>query len=142
MRFGSPRDYSTILSFNRELVNEVADVNVIIYKINNKETAVNIYGESTSRVKYTPVQVPCLLDRGLAMTERIMGTLGVEQETSFAFLRYELEQRDVYPEIGDLIFFDNQHYEINLTNEIQFFAGQEKYNHGVLCRTHIEKIDE
>ena len=49
MRFTSPRDYQTILKINQELINVVIDTPAIIYKLNQKLTTTNSYGESTKK---------------------------------------------------------------------------------------------
>jgi len=138
MRFTSAADYSTILKFNRELINTVIDTPAIIYKLHIEGTKTNIYGEGTSKEYYVGVQVPCLIDRqdAEAITEMI-GTLDFEQDVTFAFLKVELEDRGVYPEVGDIIEFDSQYFEIDTANEVQLFAGQVAYNHQIFCSTHM-----
>jgi hypothetical protein len=34
-----------------------------------------------------------------------------------------LEEKESYPEIGDVIYFDNSYYEIDNVNESQFIGG-------------------
>lgn len=139
MRFTSRRDYNTMLSFNKELVNRVIDTNVIIYKLNSQESKTNVYGESTSKARYTPIQVPCLIDRILTTVDTDTGKIDIRQEVQFAFLRKELALREVYPQVGDIVFFDMQYYEINNVNENQLYAGQESYNHNILCDAHLTR---
>jgi hypothetical protein len=139
MRFGSPRDYAFMLSINKEIINTVIDVNIIIYKMITAETLTNIYGEAVSKVRYVPTQVPCLIDQAQFATENAAGTIDVEQEVNFAFLRRELKDRDIYPEQGDIIFFNHSFYELHRINETNLWAGQTKYNHDIVCDAHLTR---
>lgn len=137
MRFTAYQDYQTILKLNKELINTVIDTPVILYKTHVPQTKTNIYGESISRTNYVGVQVPCLIDRRDAKPTNDIGTLDTEQMSYFSFLRTELETRNIYPEMGDIIEFDSQYYEINNVNEVQLYAGQVIYNHEIRCDAHL-----
>lgn len=138
MRFTARQDVFTIKELNKELINTVVDTPVVLYKIHVEGTSVNIYGEGTQKTYYTGVQVPCLIDRKDANPNDELGTIDIDQENVlFAFLKSELELRNIYPEIGDIVNFDSQYYEINNTNEVQLYAGQVIYNHQVLCTSHL-----
>jgi hypothetical protein len=137
MRFVNRSDYSTILKINQELINKVIDTPVIIYKIQVDKTKENIYGEGTKKTYFRGVAVPCLVDRQMTAPNAEIGTIDIEQKASFAFLRQELQNRNVYPEPGDIIEFDRQYYELENTNEVQMFVGQTEYNVQVYCDTHL-----
>lgn len=140
MRFVSQLDYNTVLKFNKEFVNTVVDTPVVLYKVNISETKINIYGEGTTKATYTGVQVPCLIDRQNARTNSDAGLPDVTQDVTFAFLRTTLQEKNVYPEIGDVVFFDSQFYEINTVNETQLIAGQVVYNHQIFCESHLMRV--
>lgn len=140
MRFTSQLDYNTWLKFNKEFVNTVVDTPIVIYKVNISETKINIYGEGTSKATYTGVQVPCLIDRKNARTDSDIGVVNVTQDISFAILRTTLEEKNIYPEIGDIAYFDSQFYEINTVNETQLIAGQTIYNHQIFCEAHLMRV--
>jgi len=138
MRFTAKQDYNTIINlFNKELINKVIDTPVVIYKIKIDKTKTNIYGEGTKKTYFQGVIVPCLIDRQMTAPNAEIGTIDIEQKSSFAFLRQELMDRNIYPEPGDLIEFDTQYYEIENTNEVQMYAGQVVYNVQVFCDTHL-----
>lgn len=140
MRFSAYQDYQTMLKLNKELINTVVDTPVVIYKLQVQHTKTNIYGEATSKAYYVGVQVPCLIDRAEANPNVDVGVVDVNQEIRFAFLRTTLEERNIYPEIGDIIYFDRQFYEINMTNEVQLYAGQTVYNHQIYCNAHLMRV--
>lgn len=139
MRFTSARDYETILRINRELINEVIDVPVILYKVNQKLTNTNSYGESTSKIWYSGVRIPCLINRQNQETTADVNTVNVAQSAEFSFLRHECELREVYPEIGDIIDWDSRYYEINGFSEAQLMAGRTEYKHSIICNAHLTR---
>lgn len=137
MRFNQNQDYQTILKINKELINNIVDTPVIIYKLVLEKTKTNIYGEGTKKVYYRGVIVPCIIDRKLASAKNDVGTIDFEQAITFAFLKKELEDRNMYPESGDIIEFDSQYFEIENTNQVQLWAGQVAYDHQVFCESHL-----
>ena len=90
-----------------------------------QETKVNLYGEAAG-VKYYdgPFLFNCLIDR----TPQSYPTsdIGVEflQTVSFAFLRDDLVDAQLVPEVGDIIMYNEGYYEVESTNANQFFAGK------------------
>lgn len=137
MRFTSGQDYYTMKVINKELINTVVDTPVTIFKLYIQKTKINIYGESTNKNYYAGVQVPCLFSQDNTLPTNETGVIDVAQKATFAFLRTELEARNIYPEMGDIINFNTQYYEVNNTNETQLYAGQVLYNHQVLCDVNL-----
>lgn len=141
MRFVSPRDYATIIRMNKEIINTNVDAPVIIYKMNLQETETNIYGEAKDNIKrrYVGVAVPCLWNREDSETDVDKGAVDITQKGKFSFLRQELIDRDIYPQMGDIIEADGQYYEIDVANEIQLHAGQSAFNFSVSCDVHLAR---
>ena len=61
------------------------------------------------------------------------------QEVEFRFVRRILQERHVYPEIGDVIGFDDAFFEIDNTQEVQLIAGRVGYNQSIICSTHLTR---
>ena len=139
MRFTTPGDYETIKKINKELINIVVDVRVILYKIQQSLSKTNSYGEATKKTWFTGVEIPLLHMREQQNPSSDMENLNFEQRAEFQFLRQECVDRNIYPEIGDVILFDQQYYEIDNTNEIQLWAGRVEYNHSISCETHLTR---
>ena len=137
MRFTDRRDYLTMLTLNKELVNVVVDTPIIIYKLNVDMTPTNIYGEATRKTWYVGVVAPCLLLRQDARAVTEVDVVDIEQKAEFYFLRNELHERDIYPDSGDVIEYDNSYYEIENISEVQQWAGQVQYDHSIKCFTHL-----
>ena len=43
---------------------------------------------------------------------------------TFAFLRADMKAKDLLPEVGDIVLFNNDFFELNSLVENQFFAGK------------------
>ena len=46
---------------------------------------------------------------------------------------------DVYPEIGDIIKYNENYYEIDNINEVQLIGSRPEYNHNIICETHLTR---
>jgi hypothetical protein len=134
MRFLARRDYQTFMDINKELINTVIDTIVGIHKINVVKTPANIYGESTRKTYFTAVKVPCLIQRDQTTATLDGNIISSTQNVEFRFLHKELEERNIYPEAGDVIEYDASYYEIVNTSETQLIVGQTDYNHSIICQ--------
>lgn len=140
-RFVTARDFNTIQHFNREIYNNVVDVDVVLLKISVDTTGVNLYGEATEKARYTGVELKALVKykKNLPNTEAGFG-VDVEQDVEFRFTRKMLEEVNVYPEMGDIIHYDDSYYEINNVIDTQYVAGQPYNSLSILCEAHLTRI--
>lgn len=140
-RFVAARDFNLMQHFNREIMNNIVDVDVILYKIALDTTAVNLYGEATEKARYTGVKLKALIKykKNVADTTAGFG-VDIEQDVEFRFTRKLLEEVNVYPEIGDIIHYDDSYYEIDNTNDTQYIAGQPYNSLSILCDAHLTRI--
>jgi hypothetical protein len=139
-RFVTQRDFEFIQHITRELIDETMDVAVVLYKIVVESTKVNIYGESTVKPRYTPVKVNAIVkyDKNTLARDEGFG-LNQEQQTEFRFSRRMLKDVKTYPEIGDIIGYNNHFYEIHNTTETQLIAGKPGFNTAILCMAHLTR---
>jgi hypothetical protein len=129
------RDLTFFKSIARELVDDVIQVAVVLYKINQYETKVNIYGESVNKTWYPGVQIYALADKEPENVQYEGFGPDNTQSITFKFDRDTCEEKGIYPEIGDIVYFDNSYYEIDNTNEIQFVGGQPDNNFSIVATT-------
>jgi hypothetical protein len=139
MRFTSAQDFQLMQHFNRELINTFIDTPVVLYKLNIVESKKNVYGESSTKRWYRGVQIPSLIQRDLASTFKDLQTVNIEQTAKFHFLRSECELRNVSPEQGDIILYNNLYFEADNINEIQLIAGQAIYPHALIVSAHLTR---
>jgi hypothetical protein len=57
------------------------------------------------------------------------------QTITFKIDKLTCEEKGIYPEIGDMIFFDQSYYEIDNTSEVQYSGGIPKNNFSIVCTT-------
>jgi hypothetical protein len=139
-RFVSQKDFNFFQHINRELISDVVDVDVVLYKIALETTAVNLYGEATEKARYTGVELKSLVKfpKTISSTKDGFGA-DVDQNVEFRFVRALLEQVSTYPEVGDIIYYDESYYEIDNVNDTQLVAGQPQYTTSILCNAHLTR---
>jgi hypothetical protein len=138
-KFVSERDVNFFKSIARELVDVVVQVEVALYKLNIYESKINIYGESTNKTWYQGVSLYAMVDKDPENV--VYEGFGPDnsQLITFKFDKDLCEERGIYPEIGDVIMFDNSYYEIDNTNEVQFIGGQPYNNYSIVCTTFMTR---
>lgn len=139
-RFVTQRDFEFIQHITRELIDETMDVGVVLYKIVVGSTTINIYGEATSKPRYTPVKVNAIVKYDKNTLERDEG-FGVnqDQQVEFRFARRMLQEVSTYPEIGDIVGYNNHYYEIHNITETQLIAGKPGFNTAIICMAHLTR---
>lgn len=139
-RFVTQRDFEFIQHITRELIDETMDVGVVLYKIIVESTKVNIYGESTTKPRYTPVKVNAIVkyDKNTSIVGDGFGS-NQDQQVEFRFSRRLLHEVSTYPEIGDIIGYNNHYYEIHNITETQLIAGKPGFNTAIICMAHLTR---
>jgi hypothetical protein len=139
-RFVTQRDFEFIQHITRELIDETMDVGVVLYKIIVESAKVNIYGESTVKPRYNPVKVNAIVQYNKNNIKNGEG-FGVEQEqqAQFRFSRRMLQEVNTYPEIGDIVGYNNHYYEISNIQETQLIAGKPGFNTAIICTAHLTR---
>lgn len=122
--YGSGRDASFLRRVNRELVNEHIDTEVQVYKIAPEYTKQNIYGESKHKIYYDPVVVSAIIDREVHQVLANSEMLDFSRNASFAFIRDDLKDLNLFIEEGDVILWDNEYYELKNVYDDQLWAGR------------------
>jgi hypothetical protein len=147
--FGGSRDMSLFRTLNKELINDVIDTEVYYYKIILDETKVNLYGEGKDKSYFNPVKIPAIIERNQAIQQFDDFGSDYRRQVNFYFLRDTLVDKNVYPEIGDVIEWNNEQHIVDVKYSNQYFAGKNPenwdggdshgYNLSILCETHVVK---
>jgi hypothetical protein len=140
--FVPQKEVNLINDMNEELIDEIVGQSVDVYKVNIENTNENIYGESTTKYYDVGFRVNCLL---------LFNEPEVTQEDFGADLRGDIEmyfQREnlssgslnFFPEIGDIVDWNEQYWEINSVVEPQLIAGHPKYKHAINAKAHRSRL--
>jgi len=139
-RFVTQRDFEFIQHITRELIDETMDVGVVLYKVVVESTKINIYGESTTKPRYTPVKVNAIVKYDKNTLERDEGFgINQDQQVEFRFARRMLQEVNTYPEIGDIVGYNNHYYEIHNITETQLIASKPGFNTAIICIAHLTR---
>ena len=125
MIFGSQRDFGLFTGINRELLSDVVEQEILFYKMSLEQTTANIYGEGMEKVFWSPIKYNCLIQRGDQRST--VDDLGVDivREVKFNMLRQDLIDTNVEPEIGDIVMWLENYYEVDNVTENQLFLGKD-----------------
>jgi hypothetical protein len=138
-KFVLARDIDFFRSISRELVDTVIQTAIVLFKVNTYESKVNIYGESLNKTWYPGVEMYCIIDKEPeGITYEGFGS-DSSQTITFKIDKLTCEEKGIYPEIGDMIFFDQSYYEIDNTNEVQFLGGQPDNNYSIVCTAFMSR---
>ena len=124
--FGRTRDVNLIKTINRELLGDVITQQASFYKVRLEETTFNLYGEAAGGKFYDgPVIFNCLVER--SDQEYPESDLGVDFDWSviFKFLREDLTNAGVNPEVGDIILYNEGYYQVDNVASNQYFMGKD-----------------
>jgi len=147
--FGGERDAALFRKINKELITDIIDTEIYYYKLILDDSKRNLYGEGKDKVFYNPVKIPTLVDRTNA--EQIFDEFGSSytRNVNFYFLRDILVEKNVYPEVGDVIVWNDEQHIVDVTFTNQFFAGKnpdtwdggdsQGYNISIICETHVTR---
>lgn len=157
--FGRSRDISMFRHLNRELLGDIITQQCALYKFVLDKTIVNMYGEASGGKYYDG---PVLLNSLITIENKTDGTseFGVDFNWSIkvAFLRDDLVDANVVPQIGDIILYQESYFEVDNTYDTQYFVGKDPdfpynpnplnpgleqfgYNVSVICETHYTPAD-
>ena len=153
--FGYRKDFNLFRGVARELISSVAEQVVGYYKISLEGTSTNIYGESSDKVYKDPIKLNCLITRGNQVISANDFGQDLTRDASFAFLKDDIVDRSFMAEVGDIIFWQNDYYEVDTVRENQLFFGKDsdynviedyhsKYGASVsvICDTHLTRVDK
>ena len=147
--FGGKRDAKLIASFNAELLNAIVDTEIKFFKLVVETSNSNIYGESERKSYHDSVLIPCLVTKETKTANMDDYGHTYTRSAQFAISRDILERATFFPEVGDIIFWDNEYYEIDNVDANQYFTGKNPetwpngtehgYSVSVLCDAHATR---
>jgi len=122
--FGGMRDAKFLASINAELINAIIDTEIEFYKLIIESSNSNMYGESESKSFYDSILIPCLVTKDDKSSNMDEYGHSYTRTSKFAISRDILVRADFYPEVGDIIFWDNEYFEVDNVDANQYFVGK------------------
>ena len=147
--FGGERDANLFAKLNTELINEIIDTDIYYFQVALTDTKSNLYGEGKDKVFNQPIKIPCLIERG--QSTQISDEYGqsYSREVQFRFLRDTLVEKNLVPEVGDIIQWNGEYHLIDAQYSYQYFAGKnpqtwdggdhQGYNVSIICDAHVTR---
>lgn len=129
MLFGSKRDFDLLVNINRELLHDLVEQEILYHKLSLEDTEFNLYGESLDKSYWTAVKLNCLITRGDQVIDIQEFGPDLGREASFALIRQDLADANILPEVGDIVQWSNDFYEVDTVRENRLFLGKDNnYN--------------
>ena len=136
------KEIKFIDSINEELIDELIGQSVDIYKVNVTNTEENLYGESTKKYYDVGFRVNCLIL--FDEPEINQDEFGADENASIEmyFQRNNLSSGSLnfYPEMGDVVDWNDHYWEINGTTEPQLIGGHPNYKHSIKATAHRARL--
>ena len=147
--FGTQRDAKFLASINAELLNAIIDTEIEFFKLVVEESNSNIYGESTSKTYFDSILIPALITKETKNGQMDDYGHSYTRTAQFGISRDILEKANFYPEVGDIIKWDDEFYELDNVDANQYFAGKNPetwfngdkfgYSVSVMCDAHVTR---
>lgn len=158
--FSGHRDVSLLRHLNRELMGNIISQQASIYKPILEKNNINSYGETSGKQYYNgPFIFNCLIQRNEQSYTNEDEITNLDWDTEFRFLKDDLIDAKIKLEVGDIVYYLNNYYEVSSINLNQFFGGLDSnypnepnpyspglgkfgWNLSVICKTHILPQDK
>ena len=147
--FHGQRDAALVHKINTELIQDIIDTEVAVYKLSLDDTKTNMYDESDKKVYHLPIKIPALINRQEQAFEGTEFGQDYTQVCDFGFIREMLKSLETYIEVGDVIEYNGEWWEVDAILENQYFGGKnpdysfatERWGHNVsiVANTHLTR---
>lgn len=158
--FGGSRDMSLFRHLNRELINDIVDTRVDIYKASLFDSKDNLYGEALRKTYFPAVRAACLIDLQDEQVNSDEFGPDINQSCTFNFLRDDLiERANIVLEIGDIIAWNAQYWEVDESHDDEQYMRRDDgvnkvdltdnwgtpgqtgwgWNYSVIVKTHLTR---
>jgi len=136
------KDLDLFNTMTQDLVEDIIETPIYLYKIAISHMQIDdLYGDSVEKVYYNPVTLYGLIKHDDEIVTNTEIGIDSEQKIVANFQRDIIRTADVYPEIGDILGWNNAYYEIDTVNENQLEAGiqDQNWNYTIQCFAHLSR---
>jgi hypothetical protein len=136
------KEFNLINQMNEELIDEIIGQSVDIYKVNVDKTDENVYGESTAKYYDIGFRVNCLINFSEPTIDQDEFGADLNSNITMFFQRENLASGSLnfYPEMGDIVDWNDFYWEINGTTEPDLFAGYPNFKHNIVATAHRSRL--
>jgi hypothetical protein len=141
----SERDMKLIRSINIELLNDVLQTVVILYKMAPDQTPTNLYGETspdTGKIFFPGIEVPAIIERAEIGTDQDEFGPSRSQAVVFKFMEQMLKEINFFPETGDVLEFNGRYHEIDNVVQEQLLGNIPEKSFSIICHTHYSRLSK
>mgnify|MGYP003652747478 CR=1 FL=1 len=138
--FVPQKEINFIDAVNEELIDEIVGQTVDIYKISIEDTQENLYGESSTKYYNDGFRVNCLINFTEPSIESDEFGADLNTSVELSFHRTTLSEAGFYPEIGDIVDWNDFYFEINGVTEPQLIAGHQGFKHNIIATAHRSRL--
>jgi hypothetical protein len=139
--FFGKRDMQLFHHLSREVVDEIIEVTIILYKI-SADSPTNLYGESLDKFYEVGVKIPALIEHDEQVTDTDEFGPSINQKVRFRMQRTTLETKKIYPQNGDIVQYHDAYFEIEQVVENQLPGGQTYNLFSIVCDSHMISRDK
>tara|TARA_Y100000004_G_scaffold193122_1_gene255053 strand:- start:104 stop:568 length:465 start_codon:yes stop_codon:yes gene_type:complete len=134
------KEINMIDSMNEELIDEIIGQTVDIYKISVEDTDENMYGESTTKYYNDGFRVNCLIEYSEPEMNQDEFGADFNRTITMYFHRTTLVEAGFYPEVGDIVEWNNTYFEMNAVTENDLIGGHQNYKHNIVATAHRSRL--
>lgn len=144
-RYYSSRDVRLIHSFNHELMEDIVQSVATIFKICPEASPINIYGETDPKKGksfFPGVEMVVRIKKEAINTKYDDFGPDRNQNVNFVFLESDLKIVNLFPELGDIVLFNERYHEIDNVVQEQFLGDIEDKSFSIICHTHYARLSK
>lgn len=144
-RYFSERDLRLVNSLNAELTRDIIQTLIVCFKIAGTFTNTNIYGESRpseGKSFYDGIELVALIERNDPSADDEGFGPDRDQTVVFKLRENTCKDANYFPEIGDIILFNDRYHEVDNVVREQFLGGQSDKSHSFICNTHYSRLSK
>lgn len=144
-RYFSERDLLFVGQINAELMGDIIENLVDVFRISPGETTTNVYGETsltTGKIYLPAIRISTIVDRPEMTADA--DDFGPDRSQSHVFKFRELmcRQLNFYPAIGDIVFWNDRYYEMDNVTQEQLLGGQSEKSWSIICTAHYTRLSK
>lgn len=148
--FGGSRDAGFLKSINLELMHQVISNEIVLYKIDDRITYTNIYGEAIDRKYKNGIKFFAKILTEDMETINNNDMIDMQRLMTFAFLKSDLRDKSIVVAEGDIIMYDTLYYEVDDSNSETYWTNRNPnsqlgdwakhgYDHVIIVKAHLTK---